>query len=267
MKIILSSRAKKIVPASRDDLHSRGTLCYRETAKFSEVAVCCLLLTAAAIGECVEVEAGGEPSSERVRITTVVNSKTAPGVKVDIFGSGNQYKHSVVTDHNGVAVLPKLVPGLYGVLAESADRKFHGQLALQVTQSPKSRTSSFFISLTGVSPSLGGLPPLTIGELTAATKTPVSTRLHRFRGVLIDPSGAPIPNVDIVVMKMRSGDNTGLTISEINSKEDGWFSEPLLEGTYVAVFRMSGFRNEIVAFEVANDGLEDLRVTMRIGGC
>jgi Carboxypeptidase regulatory-like domain len=267
MTTILSSRAKKIVPASRDHLRSRGTLCYRKTAKFSKVAVCCLLLAAAAIGECVEVEAGGDPSSEHVRITTVVNSKAASGVRVDIYGSENQYKPSVISDHNGVAVLPKLLPGLYGIVAESADRKFHGQLALQVTRSLKNRTSSFFISLTGVLPSWGGLPPVTIGELTAAATMPVSTRLHRFRGILIDQSGAPIPSADIVVMKTRSSDNTGLTISEINSKEDGWFSEPLLEGTYVAVFRMSGFRTEIVAFEVANDGLEDLRVTMRIASC
>jgi hypothetical protein len=267
MKTPLSSRAKKIAPASRDDFHSRGTLCYCETAKFSKVAVCCLLLATAAIGECVAVEAGGESSSERVRITTVLNSKVAPGVKVDIFGSENRYKHSVVSDHNGVAVLPKLVPGLYGVLAESADRKFHGQLALQVTQSSKNRTSSFFITLNGASPSFGGLQPLTIRELTTAAKTPVSTRLQQFSGVLIDPSGAPIPNADIVVMKTRSSDNPGLTISELNSKEDGGFSEHLSEGTYVAVFRMNGFRTEVVAFELANDGLKDLRITMRIGGC
>jgi hypothetical protein len=235
--------------------------------KAAAIAICCTLLAVAGLSECVEVEAGGEPSSERVRITTVVNSKAASGVRVDIYGSENQYKHSVISDHNGVAVLPKLLPGLYGIVAESADRKFHGQLALQVTRSSKNRTSSFFISLTGVLPSLGGLPPVTIGELTAAAKMPVSTRLHRFRGILTDQSGAPISNADIVVMKMRSSDNTGLTVSEINSKEDGWFSEPLLEGTYVAVFRMNGFRTEIVAFEVANDGLEDLRVTMRVGSC
>src|SRR5438309_8828159 len=207
MKITLSSRAKKMSRCA-DDLRSRGTLCYRETAKFSKVAVCCLILTTAAIGECVEVEPGGEPSSERVRITTVVNSKAVPGVKVDIYRSENQYKQSVVSDRNGVAVLPKLMPGLYGVLAESADKKFHGQLALQVTRSPKNRTSSFFISLIGVPPSFGGLPPLTIGELTAAVKMPVSTRLQRFSGVLVDPSGAPIPNADVVVMRTRSSDNT-----------------------------------------------------------
>ena len=68
-------------------------------------------------------------------------------------------------------------------------------------------------------------------------------------------------------MRTRSSDNTGLTISELNSKEDGGFSEQLSEGTYVAVFRMNGFRAEVVAFEIANEGLEDLRLTMRIGGC
>src|SRR5438876_6607001 len=266
MKITLSSRAKKIVRRA-DDLHSRGTLCYREAAKFSKVAVCCSVLAIAALGECVEVVSGGDPSSQHVRITMVVNSKAAPGVNVDIYGSENQYKESVVSDQNGVAVLPKLLPGLYGILAESADKKFHGQLALQVTRSPKNRTSSFFISLVGVPPSLGGLPPLTIGELTAAVKMPVSTRLQRFSGVLVDPSGAPIPNADVVVMMTRSSDNTGLTISELNSKEDGGFSEQLSEGTYVAVFRMNGFRAEVVAFEIANEGLEDLRLTMRIGGC
>ena len=215
----------------------------------------------------MEVVGGGEPSSERVRITAIVNNKAAPGVKIDVYGSENQYKHSVVSDQKGVAVLPKLRPGLYGVLAESADKQFHGQLALQVTQSPNNRTSSFFITLLAASASFGGLPPVTVGELTVAAKTPVSTRLQHFNGVLIDPSGAPIPNADIVVMRTESSNNTGPAISEVNSKEDGWFSELLPEGAYVAVFRMNGFRTEVVAFEIANNGLRELRITMRLGGC
>src|SRR5881394_542099 len=105
MKITLSSQA--------NDHRSRGTFCYRDAMKFSKVAVCCLILAVAAVGECVEVEPGGEPSSQRVRITTVVNSKATSGVKVDIYRSENPYKHSVVSDRNGVVVIPKLAPGIY----------------------------------------------------------------------------------------------------------------------------------------------------------
>ena len=226
------------------------------------IVASCLFLVGTTLAENVMVTSEGEPSFQSLRITTIVDSKALPGAKIDIYERQTK-KYSLATDTGGVLVVPELDPGVYSIVAASADARFHGYLALQVSKSSKGQISSFFINLTNNSAQLNSLRPLTAGELAAAANKAVNTRIQQFIGVLVDPTGAPIPGGNIVVRALRSAG--AIEIIELKSGADGQFSAPLAEGAYIAIFSSPGFRNEVTAFEIGKDATKTLHVALRVG--
>jgi len=103
-------------------------------------------------------------------------------------------------------------------------------------------------------------------ELTAARDKPPSERIQDFAGVLLDESGADIPGARIRIWK-RGSEDEGPTVEAVSDQE-GRFSAHLAEGTYIAVFRERGFRDQLVIFDIAKgDGAKEFQVTLRVGGC
>ncbi|HSS95717.1 MAG TPA: carboxypeptidase-like regulatory domain-containing protein [Terriglobales bacterium] len=221
------------------------------------------LFASMATAECVEVTSGGQPSFQNLRITTIADSKALSGIKLDVYQVQTK-KYSLMSDKDGVAILPKLDPGEYGIFAASTDTGLHGQLYLQVSKSSKGQTSSFFINMTGRPLPVASYPPPPAAGITAPGDKPV-THIQYFSGILVDQSGAPIPDANIVVSTIPSK-GASETI-ELKSAADGKFSAPLAEGKYVAMFRSMGFRNEVVIFEIGKDADKTLQITLRVASC
>ncbi|MGB8986345.1 MAG: carboxypeptidase-like regulatory domain-containing protein, partial [Candidatus Sulfotelmatobacter sp.] len=87
--------------------------------------------------------------------------------------------------------------------------------------------------------------------------------VREFRGVVQNESGAVIPHAKIRVLR-KSSDKEDL--AKIQSDEKGQFSLRLDRGTYLAVFQIPGFKNQVLGLKVANDGWDAFRLTMEIVG-
>jgi Carboxypeptidase regulatory-like domain len=223
-------------------------------------------LARSALAECVTIETvkSAEPyrlSRQNVRIKTILYNKAASGVKVAIYRMDGSNPYSLVSDKNGVVVAKQLEPGSYRVIATSDTST--GSLLLHVSRSGKKEMSDFFISL--ATPAPYARSPLSAAEMLSAMKQPVSAHVQQFNGVVLDPSGAPIPGADIAVTQTDPANADNLI--ELHSDQSGRFSKSLPEGTYVAIFRSQGFRDAVAVFEVTNKGTKDLQVKMTLGGC
>ena len=221
----------------------------------------CLLSTSLVSAECVDVTPAIHPSSDRVRITALLDGKPLRDAKLEFFFASEQKPRVVLsTDLQGVASTPQLSPGFFRVVA-TGPKNLAAELYLEVSKTSAIHATAFEMKLAPVPSSVSSLD----ARLAIAEKTPVTQRIHEFNGLLLDPSGAAIPGAEIEIMRKGS---KGESVAKLKSDEAGRFVAPLDEGTYVAFIQMPGFRTEIVAFELAqNAGPRDLSISMRIGGC
>jgi len=91
-----------------------------------------------------------------------------------------------------------------------------------------------------------------------------NVRLKEFRGVVQDASDAVIPGLKIEVLRkaaLEKGD-----LAQTLSNEKGQFTLPLDRGEYLAVFTYQGFKTRAVAFKLANEGWQGIRIAMTVGG-
>ena len=218
------------------------------------IAAGCLLLASLVRAECVTVEPL-PPSSRKVRITALLDGKPLPNARLLFFiATEDQPRLSLSTDRHGAAATPRLLPGFYRVFA-SAPGNLHAELNLNVSNSTGQKTKSFVMDLTPIKPA----PP----DPVVVEKTPATQHVQEFSGLVVDPSGAPIPGAAIEVLRKGSHSES---VVKLKSDKAGRFGAPIAEGTYVAFFQMPGFRTEIVGFKVARDApIEALRVLMQIG--
>jgi uncharacterized GH25 family protein len=208
--------------------------------------------------ECVEITPAVHLSSDNVRITTVFNGSALRDAKVEIFFATEQKPGLVVfTDSQGVASIPKLAHGFYRVVA-TGPKNQTAELSLYVNVPALTSITSFEMILV---PSVSLLD----ARLAIAEKTPITRNIHEFKGLLLDPSGAAISGAEIEIIRKNSKPGPA---AKVKSDESGRFKSTLDDGTYVAFFQASGFRTEIVAFELDNKpDPKELRISMRIGGC
>ena len=99
--------------------------------------------------------------------------------------------------------------------------------------------------------------------LPAEIKT--TAALGAFRGVVVDPSGAVIPNVNIEITQT---DHDPPIIRSLQSNSTGNFSSELPNGAYTIKFKSRGFRTLLWQVTVTNhetNAWKGARVCMRVG--
>lgn len=226
------------------------------------IVTCSLLMVRFAAAECVTVYSETpkyEPSFRHARITIVQNGKPLKDAVVQLYIPGVQGSSSPLINDNGTAMLPKLRPGKYCVIATAKDTRSAG-VCLDVSLSAEDKTTVLSIDV----PSKPTWPDGP--ELAAAEKMPIGNRLRDFSGTVQDESGAVVSGAEIDVLS--KGSENKKYLAQIQSDHSGRFSTHLAEGTYIAFFRMSAFRTHIAVFEVVREaGSKDLLITLKVGGC
>ncbi len=226
--------------------------------KVSAITVGCMLLASMVWAEDVTVRMNPLESSSHVQVTVVLYGKPFSGVKVDFYykkiGSyGAQSIFSGLTNENGVVTPPKLVPGYYDVVA-TVDEDVSTSLGLRVIGGRR---------VTRVSMDLTERFGRHRDELQEAEQLPVHDRVQRFQGIVVDPSGAFIPEAKTRIIKKGSQEKPA--VFRLNADQRGYFSAQLADGLYIGFFYSPGFRTMIVPFEVTKDGSGDLRIIMQVG--
>ncbi len=239
-----------IVAASGVDLGSSLYLSVAENAegKASEFSM-----------DLKHIQAAKMPVSNRnVRITAFLDGKPIPGATVEVFQMGEEPLDltarreplvSLSTDDRGVAVLPQLKQGLYRIVATSGV-DLDSTLYLAVAKNAEDKASEFSIDL----------------KPTQTAKIPVSERIQEFKGVVKDPSGAPVAGALIKAFAKDSKVKT--KVLEVKADENGHFSGPLSDGTYAVFVEAPGFRTRVLVLEVDKNGEgKELHVPLLVGSC
>jgi hypothetical protein len=227
--------------------------------KYFAAALCTLLLTGgpACARPSVEVERV-VPSSQKPVITVLKEGAEQQGAKLTVLAQNGKEKLVLATDARGTAKLPHLHPGTYCVVASTAPT-LRADLCLQTAASHDRTTSAFTMELHVKAP-----PPPTFEEqLAAAEAAPVAASSCTFSGVVVDPSGSPIPHVLITIHKQRTH---GAHPRKIFSDRQGHFAATPSPGRYTAVFSAQGFAIRFLTFEIARAASESaLDVKLSLG--
>jgi hypothetical protein len=99
------------------------------------------------------------------------------------------------------------------------------------------------------------LPPV------AQTK-PLEADLMSFRGVVVDPGGAVIPNTEITIYKAESPQNS---TAQFSTNDAGRFVAELAPGKYQATFYMRGFVQQRVMVFIGAGGWRGMQLTLGLG--
>jgi Carboxypeptidase regulatory-like domain len=213
-----------------------------------------LMLAASAQASSVEVKAlKPQASSRHVRVIVLLNGHPAIGASVNFCTVGDRPCLSTFTGKNGVAVSPRLPDGDYTVTASFKDVA-GGDLSLHV--SPKGKTRAFAIDLSEAFRSAQDYR-------AASDSLPSRATLQVFKGILRDPTGATVPGADIQIVRKGSADHS--IVQRLKTDPAGHFSATLAVGIYVAFFSAPGFRTEIVPYEIAAEGSNELEVKLQVG--
>jgi hypothetical protein len=225
------------------------------------VASLCFVMADHAAGQCVVVRATDpKPSTQNARINVTLDGAPQKAARVLITDAKGKQQLVLTTDAQGDVHLPKLLPGGY-CLAVSIAPGWHSDLCLAISADVQPTISSFSIELSGDKP-----PTLADQLKFAGPKLETKLHLKKFSGTLVDPVGVEIPNGSVIVYKASEIDKAPVEIS--HSAKNGRFSIVLEPGYYIAVFEASGFKREIVRFEITNFGSKDnFEQQLNIGSC
>jgi hypothetical protein len=208
----------------------------------------------------VEVQAPSM-SSPTVCVTVLLKGKPQKGAKIKIYryelGPGDEANpyFSLISDHQGKVLPPKLPPGHYHVVA-SAAKNLRADLYLDVSAQANEKASDFSMGL-----DISDIMP---DELfTKAEQMPIKDRVRVFHGLVRDPTGALISGVSIEVV--RKGSQGRDRVVRFKTGNKGQFSARLSNGSYIALFSTPGFQIKFVPFEVTEQGSGDLIVTLELG--
>lgn len=199
-------------------------------------------------------------SSRHPQIQVTYEGKPVAGATVAIFrgynGSGNAL-FTVETDDKGLAVFPKIATGEYRVYVKAVP-KLWGSVDLEVSQPIGKDPGPIQLQLDCCT------PPTYEETVASAEQAPIHDRLQSLSGVVVDPSGAFIPKVEIdVVLKGTEGKTH---VARIRSDNDGRFTAPLADGEYVIFFNAPGFRSLVIPIAISHaNGQGELRAKLRIG--
>jgi hypothetical protein len=228
----------------------------------------CILLAGSTEAHCtVRVAKTAVESTQQPRITAQQYARPRGDVTIEVYrrdhGDGcsqptGDAQLTLVTDALGKAVLPQLPPGSYYVLAK-AKPNLRDDLCLNITRSTAQVSSKFTLELVPYD------PPPTYAQIVANAEHSTDVQLiPKFRGVVLDPTGALIRDTSVdVVFKGTEGEKYA---AHLHTDEFGRFSANLPEGGYIAFFHAQGFKERVVPLAVSNtDGNGELRVKLQIG--
>ncbi len=218
--------------------------------KTISIAVWCVLLAGAAWSDTAPVPTLAAPNIE---LTVTLHGEGAKRIPVVLYRetrtkTGEEQYWKGVTDKKGKLRPPSLAEGWYRIFADAGKRD--ASLYLTVLGQEKKR-APFEMKLARPFP------------LGAAEDDPVSVHVMDFRGVVLDQSGAVLPQSDIEIL--RRNDLDAGAVAKIQSDEKGEFSLHLDKGIYAAVFHHLNFKRRVVVFEVTEKGEKELRTTLEIG--
>jgi len=191
---------------------------------------CALLLLVAEVTfacEIIKVDVP-QPSSRSARITIFVDGKPLPSARLSI-QTANRHR-PVFLDANGSVTLRDLPVGETCLSATDGNKRF-SELCLVVDW---------------------------------VEQAPPAARVRTLKVTVIDANSAVISNAEIQIHKRGSYPQDPVKI--IKTNEVGRFEGSVESGTYTLIFRMRGFRSELLSVEIAPDGKDiELRETLQIG--
>ena len=214
------------------------------------IAIWYVLLAGTAWAETIPVHTSAPPNIE---LTVTLHGEAAKGIAVAVYQeiqtkARERLYWKGVTDAKGRLHPPSLASGSYRIFADAGKREATQYLEVR---DPVEKRGQFEMKLARPFP------------LGAAEDDPISARIEDFRGVVLDRSGAVLPQSDIEVLR-RSDLDAG-TIAKIQSNEKGEFSLHLDKGFYAAVFHCFNFKSKVVVFEITEKGERELRTTLDVG--
>jgi hypothetical protein len=185
-----------------------------------------------------------------VNIFRAVPRETAPPV------------FAIGTNGRGIATPPQLSPGTYRIEAWTPDGAF-AELDVSVPAGGTTAPETYPMALHA---SFAVQKAAAAAWATAAIFGKV---LPPRDGLVLDQAGDPIPNAENAIWQV---DPRRTFADERMSAADGTFSLPLPEGEYVAILGVSGFRRQVVRFEIAPQSLSErsdarLAVTLDVDQC
>jgi hypothetical protein len=186
-----------------------------------------------------------------IRVTQ--SGKAIRGAHLDLYHEiehGERAAWAGDTNRHGIAKPPALEVGDYRVVADFG--KLDATMLLTVSNNGGIR-SECNVELT---------PPETTKILDSFPEQTSSIRVREFRGIVEDELGAVIPHATQILRKPSDEHE----VARIHSDERGQFSLPLGHGTYIAVFKVPGFKTQVVGLKVSNDGWDAVRLTMEVAG-
>lgn len=201
-----------------------------------------------------------QPSSPHPLVHVRFEGKPFANAEIEIFQDGDlagEPRFMVNTDVDGSAEIPKLSTGRYRFYV-SAKPKLRGDLYLDVSPAVSNNASHFTIDLECCA------SPTFEEVVDSAEQQAVQGYLQRFEGIVSDPSGAPIPRVDIdVVIKGTHGKDHA---ARLHSDMNGRFSAPMKDGEYIVLFSAPGFSVRVMPISISQEnGSGQLHVTLNIG--
>jgi hypothetical protein len=219
-----------------------------------------LILPVFAAAECVTVEPLVDlPPSKKVRIVALVDGKPLQNARVEVLQNAPQPLVILRTNNHGAAKLPALKPGFYPVVATSANQLRY-ETVLHVLDKAKDNAGTFSLEL-----QLAAHP--NEDETPASSRSvQVSEHIQSLKGIVQDPSGAPVPGAMIRIFpKDFQGKATAI---RLKADENGNFSSTLVQGTYTMVVSLQGFKSSVVGLEITPDGeAKELQITLKVGSC
>jgi len=235
------------------------------------IATLALLLCAeTAASHCVEVTpAVVQSTTPNVRIAVTLDGKPGENVKVEFYlvpGSPFTPDYAVkppytisTTNNLGIASVSALAEGSYHVVVKTDDA--WADLYLTVSSTAKTEAAVFPMNLWSEH-----ARHETPRDRELAESKPVSQHVRRFEGMIVDPSGGPLPGAKIRVFP--KGGTADAVLLEINADAEGHFSAPLPPGIYIAFVFMRAFRSGVMVFEIKGTGEpKNLEAVLQVGGC
>jgi hypothetical protein len=97
-------------------------------------------------------------------------------------------------------------------------------------------------------------------------KLEVTEQVPEFKGRVVDPLGAVIPQALIEIYS--NGAKDGKQAVQIKTGDDGTFQKHLADGTYRALVMFPGFKTKFLVFQISRLAADkSLQVPLQIGGC
>jgi hypothetical protein len=211
------------------------------------------------LSEAVEVLTA-QPSARNVQIRVDVNGTPAPGASISVYSGRERFLFRTRANASGMARLRQLSPGSYHIVA-TGEGDLRSDVVLMVSKNNGEAGSVFQMDLLNKP-----APPPHDEYSLLSGKLQVTEQVPEFKGRVVDPLGATIPQA--VIKIYRDGARDGRRAVQIKTDADGNFLRHLNAGTYRALVMFPGFKTGFVAFEISRlASAKNLRVPLQPGGC